>query len=91
MLGLSTPHFSSETHFINLMLANEPGVLARVLAALQHLNANVEGAQIRRLDASRSSAILNVSLPELFLERAERSLIRMVGVISVDVVPSQVQ
>lgn len=90
MLGLTTAYFSSDTHFINLMLANQPGVLARVLGVLQHLNANVEGARVRRLDATRSSAILNVSLPEVLLKQAEHELTRMIGVFSVNVVPSQV-
>lgn len=90
MLGLeSGPYLSTDTHWINLMMLNQPGLLARVLCVIGHHNANIENARVDRFDGGdRSRAILRVTMPEPLLNRVERKLSRIIGVLSVETVSS---
>lgn len=65
VLGLErVSYFSADTHWVNLMLLNRPGLLARVLCVIAHHDANIESVRVDRLDGSdRSSAVLKISIP----------------------------
>lgn len=92
MLGLGEgSYFSADTHWFNIELMNQPGLLARVLCVVAHHNANVESVRVDRLfEGERSRAVLKISLPEELLERVQRKLSRVIGVLTVEVIASPI-